>query len=161
MGIREKKAESVTTSVIDGWLSSCERKGKLSRNTIAVGIVILDKLREKSPLEPSDILSEGGEVKGARSSLGRVLERVGIPGFLKECTTRQAHQDGQRLLNMLEYGRVFDGLSTKSRETILNISIERLVREAHVYLSRQNLKVICGRDASPAVWVAANLVGHG
>jgi len=129
------------------------RKGKLSRNTIAVGIVVIDALRSKCPLQKADIVSKGGEIKGARSKLPTTLAKYSIPGFLKEATTRQVHQDGQRLLEELRFGKLFQHLTLTEREAVLRDLIDILIGEAMAWLARQHLKVVCNRDAAPGVWV--------
>ena len=140
------------------WLDSCTRNRKISRNTIAIGLVILDRLRIQSPLDKSDIVSSGGEIAGSRAGLYKLLVKYGLPeGFLKEVTTRQAHQDGQRLLDSLKYGRVFDRLSKKDRDRKLRGAINRLQEKAHAWLSRQHLKIACDRQNSPATWIHAIL----
>lgn len=140
--------------ILDDWLESCTRNRKISRNTIAIGIVILDRLRIQSPLDKSEIVSRGGEIAGSRAGLYKLLLKYGLPeSFLKEVTTRQAHQDGQRLLDSLEYGRVCDGLSKKDRERKLRGAINKLQEKAHAWLSRQHLKIACDRQNSPATWI--------
>lgn len=140
-------------NVLEKWLESCTRHGKLSRNTIAVGIVILDAFRAKCPLEPSEIISGGGEISGARSALKHTLEKYGIPGFLKEATTRQVHQDGQRLLEGFKYGAVFRDIPASQRDAILADLIEILLGEARTWLARQHLKIACSREMAPGAWV--------
>ena len=84
------------------WIKSCTRNNKLSRNTVAVGIVVLDHLLQKCPVARTEVVSSGGEIKGARSGLASILEVHGVPAtYLKEATTRQVHQDGQRLFENL------------------------------------------------------------
>lgn len=139
--------------ILDKWLESCRRGGKLSRNTIAVGIVILDALRSTCPVERDNIVSKGGEIKGARSALRGILDKYGIPGFLKEATTRQVHQDGQRLLEALKYGRVFDRVVPNDRDSVLLDLIGVLLAEAGAWLARQHLKVLCSRECAPGAWI--------
>ena len=55
-------AETDVGKVVTKWLKSCERKGKVSRNTIAVGIVILDHLLQKCPLSIEEGFSGTGSV---------------------------------------------------------------------------------------------------
>ena len=139
--------------LIESRLASCTRRGRLSRNTIAVGIVILDSMRQKCPLEKSDIISRGGEIKGARSGLPTTLAKYGIAGFLKEATTRQVHQDGQRLLDALQYGKIFQDLAKHERDSALSDLIDMLLGEAGAWLARQHLRVLCNRQLSPGAWV--------
>lgn len=139
--------------ILEKWLESCRRNGKLSRNTISVGIVILDSLRAKCPLDRSEIISDGGEISGARSALGGILEKYGIPGFLKEATTRQVHQDGQRLLESLKYGKIFQDISPPQRDAILADLIEILLGEARTWIARQHLKMTCSREMAPGAWI--------
>jgi len=139
---------------LDTWLSSCTRQGKISRNTVAVGIVILDHLRERCPLERDQILSAGGEITGSRASLPRILSKYEIPEkYLKEVTTRQAHQDGQRLLEALAYGESLATFSAKDREQAILAAIHRLRQIAFEWLGRQHLRVACDRQNSPSAWV--------
>ncbi len=140
------------------WIESCTTKGEVSRNTVAVGIVVLDHLRRKCPLEPTDVLSARGEVKGARSGLATILERYGIPAkYLKEVTTRAGHQDGQRLFEAYKYGRELAQLSDVERDSFLKSAIASLVVRAKEWLDRQHLKINCDRQLSPDAWIAAIL----
>jgi hypothetical protein len=137
------------------WLESCTRSRKVSRNTIAVGIVILDHLSRQSPLTEADILSSGGEIRGSRAGLGRKLAEYGIPtSYLKEVTTRQAHQDGQRLLDALEWGHLFDGISEDERKEIILPLISLLTNRAQTWLERQNLRLDIDRSQSPDSWIS-------
>lgn len=136
------------------WLETCKTRNALSRNAVAVGIVVLDHLRRKCPLERDEITSARGEIRGARSGLKSVLEKYGIHGkYLREVTTRAGHQDGQRLLEALEYGSVLAPLSETSRDRCLVDAIGVLVRLAHEWQQRQHLKIDCDRRKSPAAWI--------
>ena len=141
--------------ILDSWLRSCTRRGRISRNTVAVGIVILNRLREKCPLETSDILSDGGEISGSRAGLPNILKKYGIPAekYLKEATTRQSHQDGQRLLDDLGYGKCLMDVGADERDNMLCDAIDVLCKEAIRWISRQNLKIACDRQQSPSAWV--------
>ena len=151
---RMSRQNPITEPLAD-WLTSCTRKGKVSRNTIAVGIVILNHLRNKCPLKKSDVLSSGGEIVGSRNGLAKTLQKYGIPGqkFLKEVTTRQAHQDGQRLLKSLDYGADLVPLDPGQRDAYLEESIQSLVKMARAWLSRQHFKLNLDRQFSPAAWI--------
>jgi hypothetical protein len=149
--VREKAHQTLTD-----WLASCKRGGKLARNTIAVGIVVLDHLRNKSPVIPEEVISPGGEIIGSRSRLSQILQSYGVsqPGkYLKEVTTRQAHPDGKRLFEAFEYGAVFSGLTEEERKDILLQSINTLLAEIDQWFSRQNLKISFERHHSPLEWV--------
>ncbi|MCB0226532.1 MAG: hypothetical protein KDI02_22760, partial [Anaerolineae bacterium] len=103
INVDQIKQESHQT--LDEWIISCTRGGKVSRNTVSVGIVVLDQLYQNCPVSRDEVISPGGEVKGARSGLSNILERYGIPSrYLKEVTTRQGHQDGQRLFEAFDWG---------------------------------------------------------
>jgi hypothetical protein len=126
----------------------------VSRNTVAVGIVVLDHLRHNCPVSRADVISKGGEIKGARSGLGRVLMAYGIPdGYLKEVTTRQGHQDGQRLLEGFAWGAKLVGLPEAERDELLLELIGALSAHASDWLKRQNLKLDIDRGQAPATWV--------
>jgi hypothetical protein len=141
------------------WVQSCTNKGEVSRNTIAVGIVVLDHLRQKCPLEPTDVLSGRGEIKGARSGLPTILEKYDVPvRYLKEVTTRAGHQDGQRLFEAFKYGRSLAAIPQNQRDVFLKSGIESLVLRAKVWLGRQHLKINCDRQLSPAAWISNILV---
>src|SRR5437016_1168583 len=113
---------------VEAWLESCKRKGKIARNTVAVGIVVLDRLRTKSPVTREEMFSEtGSELRGARSSLGSTLRKYGLPeNYLKEATTRQASHDSERLLQGLDYGRTLAALKPAEREKALKEGIDVL-----------------------------------
>lgn len=149
----QSKTLKSSQAILRKWLASCVRKGKLSRNTIAIGIVVLDALRQKCPLEKDEMTSRGREIKGSRSGLSKVLIKYGIPGFLKEVTTRQAPQDGQRLLEMLKYGRPLCSLGLEDRAAVLVGLISLMLQEADAWLTRQHLKVKCNRESAPSAWV--------
>ena len=92
--------------ILQKWLESCTRSGRLSRNTIAVGIVVLHHLRDKCPVKSDEVISPGGEIVGSRSRLHKIMQTYDISKpekYLKEVTTRQAHPDGKRLFEALEY----------------------------------------------------------
>ena len=144
---------------MDAWLKSCVRKNQISRNTVAVGIVVFDHLRSECPTTTADVLSSGGEIKGSRHGLAETLEKYGLPGakYLKEVTTRQAHQDGQRLLDAVGYGAPLAGMDEAARETFIVEAIGILVSKGREWLERQNLKIACDRQLSPATWVGSIL----
>ena len=141
-------------SILNDWLSSCKRNGKISRNTIAVGIVVLDHLRHCGVVDPEDVISSGGEIKGSRAGLGDLLESYGVSAsYLKEVTTRQAPQDGRRLFEALGWGEKLADLSQSERDAVLLAMIELLEREAERWLQRQNLKLDIDRSATPVAWL--------
>jgi len=121
---------------------------------VAIGIVVLDHLRRACPVSRDAVISQGGEVSGARSGLGKILETYGIPsGYLKEVTTRQGHQDGQRLFEQFAWGRLFEELTEEDRESLLQELITELHSIANEWLKRQNLKLDIDRRQSPAAWI--------
>jgi hypothetical protein len=139
---------------LQDWIVSCTRKGKVSRNTIAVGLVVIDHLRKKCPLSREEVISSGGEIKGARSGLGDVLEKYGIPkNFLKEATTRQSHQDGQKLLDAFDWGVALAELEDERRNDLLLELVNQLVELAQDWLRRQNMKLELNRREAPTAWV--------
>jgi hypothetical protein len=142
--------------LLGDWLLSCTRGRRLARNTVAVGIVVLDHLRNRSLVAPSEVISPGGEIIGSRSRLHRILRAYGISQpekYLKEVTTRQAHPDGKRLFEAFEYGAIFADLTKQDREQILIELIDVLVAEINKWFQRQNLKISFERQHSPAEWV--------
>lgn len=140
--------------ILEKWLVSCLRGGKLSRNTIAVGLVVIDHLRISCPVTREDVISPGGEIKGARSGLGIVLEKYGVPkSYLKEATTRQVHQDGQRLLELLEWGEGLCAIPQSVRDALLLSLAQSLSDKALDWLKRQNLKLDIDRRQAPTTWV--------
>lgn len=146
--------EKESLQILENWLKSCTRGRKVSRNTISVGIVVLDHLLQTCPVAQEDVVSPGGEIKGARSGLGNILEKHGIPRrYLKEVTTRQGHQDGQRLFADFDWGQKFAGLPETQRQPLLQMLIDRLANEAHSWLKRQNLKLNIDRRQSPTAWI--------
>jgi hypothetical protein len=154
----QKNAAVDVEKVVVEWLKSRERANRIARNTIAVGIVVLDHLRGQSPISPDDLFSRGGELKGSRSGLRDTLERYGIPRtFLKEATTRQAHQDARVLVEKLEYGKMLALLDRDSREHQLQKGLTLLAGTAQAWLSRQPIKVNCDRGQSPASWISSIL----
>ncbi len=142
--------------LLDEWLVSCTTAGRpLSRNTVAMGIVVLDHLRRQCPVFRSDVISARGEVANSRSGLRRVLERYGIPErYLKECTTRQSHQDGQRLFEAYEWGSMFCDMNNAERDAMLIGMIGRLSDLAFAWLNRQSLRLDVDRRQAPSSWVA-------
>ena len=122
------------------WIESCRRRGTISRNTVAVGIVVLDHLRQSCPVSRVDVISEGGEVKGARAGLGKILGKYGVNSkYLKEVTTRQAPQDGQKLFECFNWGRKLAILPDQERDHLLTDLIEEVAKLAKEWLRRHNL----------------------
>lgn len=147
--VKQQSHEALTT-----WLDSCTRRGKISRNTVSIGIVVLDHLRRNCPLTRYEVISPGGEVSGARSGLGIILESYDIPrSYLKEVTTRQGHQDGQRLFEQFEWGETLMKLPESEREELLLELISDLRSLANQWLKRQNLKLEIDRRQAPTTWV--------
>lgn len=149
-------------AILDEWLESCTRRGKLARNTIAVGIVVLDQLRRKCPVSREEVISEGGEVRGSRgAALRGTLEKYGIARrYLKEVTTRQGHQDGQRLFEALEWGGVLMALADKvDRDALLADLIEHLAARARAWLDRSSLKLDLDQRDAPSTWIHRILEG--
>lgn len=150
----EKPMNAEFSVILSQWISSCTRSGKVSRNTIAIGIVVLDHLRRNSPVYRASVISNGGEIKGARSGLRFVLEKYGLPkDYLKEVTTRQAHQDGQRLFEAFRWGLYFESLSEAEKDLALLELVKTLTITADEWLKRQNLKLEFDRRQSPTTWV--------
>lgn len=142
--------------LLQEWLQLCTRGHKISRNTIAVGIVVLDHLRHKSPITPNQVISPGGEIIGSRSRLHPILRTYGVSQpekYLKEVTTRQAHPDGKKLFEAFEYGAIFSGLIQEEREQILFELIGILTGEINKWFDRQNLKISFERQYSPIEWI--------
>lgn len=150
-----KNVQIQSHELLAQWLELCTRSNKISRNTIAVGIVVFDHLRKKCPVLRNDVISQGGEVSGARSSLGKTLKVYGIQsGFLKEITTRQAHQDAQILFELFEWGNVLVDLTTEERDVLLLELIDTLHNLASNWLKRQNLKLDFDRRQAPSTWIS-------
>lgn len=140
--------------IIGNWIASCTRGGKISRNTVAIGVVVLHHIRQKAPLQKDDVISQGGEVKGARSGLGSILGVYGIPGgYLKEVTTRQGHQDGQRLFEGLGWGNKLAAVSEKERDKLIRDLLVPLLDQANTWLKRQSLKLQVDRRQAPSTWI--------
>lgn len=149
-----KEVKEQSRQILIEWLDSCTRRGKIARNTVAIGIVVLDHLRRACPVSRDEVISQGGEVSGARSGLGTILESYNIPStYLKEVTTRQGHQDGQRLFEQFEWGRKLAEMPEDEREALLLELVEDLRNLANEWLKRQNLKLDIDRRQAPTTWV--------
>ena len=152
--VQVDKIRRESRQILRDWIDSCTRGKKVSRNTVAVGIVVLDHLRQKCPASRNDVISKGGEIKGARSGLGNVLAKYGLPTtYLKEVTTRQGHQDGQRLFQQFDWGRKLAGLKEDDRDPILLELIDALKSYASNWLQRQNLELDIDRRQAPTAWI--------
>ncbi len=146
------KKESI--DALNEWIDFCTRSGKISRNTIAVGLVVLHHLKEKTIVDKNEVVSQGGEIKGARSGLANILKFYGIPSsYLKEITTRQAHQDGQRLFERFEWGNKISSLSEKNRKGLFKDMSSVLHHHATSWLKRQSLKLQMDRRQAPTSWI--------
>ena len=151
---QSERIKRETRKILSDWLESCTRRGRVSRNTIAIGIVVLDHLRRSCPLSLDQVISRGGEISGARSGLVKTLENYGIPSsYLKEVTTRQGHQDGQRLLDQLQWGKELGEIPAEERDRFLLECIEYLKKFADEWLGRQSLKFDVDRRQAPTTWV--------
>ena len=155
-----KQTRQKCFGILQDWIESCTRRGKISRNTIAVGIVILDHLRQECPVSREKVISGGGEVRGSRAGLGDILDKYGIDRkYLKEVTTRQAPQDGQRLFESFEWGEILTGLPPDERDELLKELIGKLAERARAWLRRQSLKLELDRKHSPSAWIRVILEG--
>ncbi|RJP19340.1 MAG: DUF4928 domain-containing protein [Candidatus Omnitrophota bacterium] len=139
---------------LNEWIASCTRGGNISRNTVSVGIVVIDHLRQQCPVSRDDVVSQGGEIKGARSGLGTILEKYGIPRrYLKEVTTRQGHQDGQRLFEDFNWGHILIEVPKEKRDILFLELIDKLTELASRWMKRQNLKLDIDRRQAPTAWI--------
>lgn len=141
-------------SVVQRWITSCTRKGKVARNTVVTGLVILDHYASNPTLPRSKLIASGGEIKGVRgANVPRVLLKYGLPAtFLKEVTTRSAHKDGERLANDL---RAL-GADAASAEAVSQAA-EELTSLARRWLSQQHIKFHCDVSLSPSAWIQSIL----
>lgn len=158
--MRESGNTNFVLATVQDWINQHSAKNGIpSRNTVAVGIVVLDHLVQKCPVEKSEIQSNRGEIRGARiPGLAPILEKYGVPStYLKEVTTRAGHQDGQKLFEALNYGQSLSKLSAQQRQDYLLEAIQALTTQAHVWLNRQHLKIACDRQLSPSTWIASIL----
>lgn len=141
-------------TALDNWLSSCKRRDTISKNTVAVGLVVIDHLSKRCPVTREDVTSQGGEIKGSRAGLGRILEKYGVPqSYLKETTTRQAPQDGQRLFDVLDWGRKLSALNETERKKLLENLAHILTNVAFEHLRRENLILGFDRRQAPTTWI--------
>ena len=148
------KLKQHSHDLLEEWLESCTRGGKISRNTVSVGMVVLNHLRQKCPCARDEVVSQGGEIKGARSGLRDILGQYDISGkYLKEVTTRQGHQDGQRLFSLFKWGEIFVNITAKEREEILLDITNILTEKAKLWLLKQNLKLNLDRNQAPSAWI--------
>ena len=119
-----------------------------------MGIVVLDHLRRACPVLREEVVSQGGEISGARSGLGKILESYSIPSsYLKEITTRQGHQDGQRLFEQFEWGMALAEMPEDERDKLLLGLIGNLRNHADEWLKRQNLRLDIDRRQAPTTWI--------
>lgn len=163
--LRERKALMQTVAVrqelsvqFDGWLAACRRQGKkLSRNTVAVAVVVIDHIlrAETLPVKEAKVFSAGGEVTGARGrTLRETLTRHGFPAdYLKEVTTRQAPQDGRRLFEALGWGESLKSLNEEERRAVLEPLLDRLRREAERRTAQRLRLNIDVASESPMTWI--------
>ncbi len=148
------KLNQDSNDLLTKWLESCTRHNNISRNTVAMGVVVFDHLRRSCPVSREDVISQGGEVSGARSGLGKILESYEIPrSYLKEITTRQGHQDGQKLFELFDWGNKIAHISAKERDELLLGLIGTLRILANNWLKRQNLRLALDRGQAPAAWI--------
>jgi len=143
--------------VVDRWLDPLRRAGSVPRETVVVGLFILDSLREWCPVVPSEAVSASGKIVGADAGWHALAAKYGLAAPDIGQISWQAHEAGQRLLQELDYGNVFAGLGPEARDAILLEGIDLLLDEARAWLARQNLKVLCSRQASPAAWLKSIL----
>jgi len=154
MSKQRQEIQQKSRQILNDWLASCTRHGKISRNTVAIGIVVLDHLKHACPAIRDQIISQGGEVSGARSGLGTILDSYDIPrAYLKEVTTSQGHQDGQRLLEQFEWGMTLAEMAKDDRDNLLLELILDLKTLANDWLKRQNLKLDIDRRQAPTTWI--------
>jgi hypothetical protein len=142
--------------IFRAWLESCTRGGKISRNSIAVGVVVLDHLIRQSPVRIEEVISPGGEIVGSRSRLHTILQTYGVnqpEKYLKEVTTRQAHPDGKRLFEALRYGTLFANVSDEERQRILRSLIDILVTDIQAWFNRQGIRLYLNKQHTPNQWV--------
>ena len=72
--IEEVKQQS--HQILTKWLESCTRHGKIARNTVAMGIVVLDHLRRACPVLREEVVSQGGESAAHVQGLEKFLSHI-------------------------------------------------------------------------------------
>lgn len=153
----KQQIEQAVKSQLEEWLNKCTRRERLARNTIAAGIVVLHHLRnaEALPLRREDVFSNGGELKHSRGQkLGKILNMYGLPeNYLKEVTTRQAHQDAQQLMEKLAWGAILKPLQRDERDSLLQQMIEILKDRARKWLEKDAIKIRLSWNESPQEWL--------
>ena len=153
-----KAIEHRIATRISKWLESRHRGGRVSRNTVATAIVVLDHLLEICPVSRADVISRGGEIRGARSGLGGVLARHGVsPAYLKEVTTRQSTTDGLQLFELLDWGKELEQIRKPRRTQFIEEQIGIFAELALKWLNAKSLSPRLDRAASPSHWIAAIL----
>lgn len=111
---------------------------------------------QKGVVTLQQVISNGGEIVGSRSRLAATLQQYGVAEpqkYLREVTTRQAHQDGRRLFDALEFGGLLVGLNETERKSILDELIDLLRQEITAWFQRQNLSIHFERHHSPVEWI--------
>jgi len=146
---------AIALPIVKDWLETCRRRKQIARNTIAMGIVVLDHLHTEAPTTREKVLSPGAEVNNSRGEkFAAVLTKYVIPvTFLKEATTRQSPQDGQRLFDAFEYGNIYSDHSVADRQADVESAISFLRDMALEWLAREHIKVAFDRQVSPAGWM--------
>jgi hypothetical protein len=154
MSVEATRIREEAQRILEDWIASCTQDNRVARNTVAIGIVTLDHLRQSRLVSRDAVVSKRGEIKGSRSGLGKLLGQYGIPAnYLKEVTTRQGHQDGQRLFEALGWGEKLTPLSDAARDALLLELIETLLDHAREWLKQQNLKLAFDRRHGPTAWM--------
>lgn len=134
-------------------------RGRQSRQWVAVGLVMIDHLRKHCPLARADYLSaEGGEIANTRSGLTAVLVRYGVPAeYLRQATSRSNLRFGERIAELLDYGKPLVGMTPQRRDECLLDAAAALRDVALAWFERQNLRLSFDRSHSPVAWMRALL----
>ena len=153
-----KAIEQRIATNIKEWLKSRHKGGRVSRNTVATAIVVLDHLLERCPVSREDVISRGGGIRGARSGLSGVLARHSVsPDYLKEVTTCQSTTDGLQFFELLDWGKGLIRIREPRRSRFLREQIGIFVGLALEWLNAKSLSPRLDRAASPSHWIAAIL----
>ena len=129
-----------------------------TQTAVSVGLILCQKLRNKYPLDETDLDTGGGQVPGLSArNVHAILRQHGISKRYAEetgRTTRSSATKAKALMARIDADPDFTTLSQPERIEVVETMEANLIERVHAFFARQKLEVAIGLSKPGPVIVA-------
>jgi hypothetical protein len=151
------------TREIDQWYAGCRdpRSGRVARYVVDVGLVVLEKYRIAGVIAPADLVTPGGQVRGAsRAAVTRILRRHELAAEPRSEGGRTSPGSVPAALDLVERLNALMADVVADRDTVIHRLQHHLVGLDPSYGEKEGLSLGV-RQADPPLHVVQAMVGAG